>query len=306
MKLSYNVTGQKRKELVGIVSEALNAPVKYLGAPTFAYKIDSYRIDRDGMLTGPDNRDLEDALFQQGFETAEREYDVPDTYESGLGGIDATPSFEDLDMTEEEELGLGKKRREDSHGENGMSADDFPDIDQRHPGQYADPNTPYNPTMLKQADEWYQGELDRMAIEVPLTGFTPEKIDNLIKLINAKAPLLKAALGVVELPIRQSDADGGKLRFPWFIGMIDSDTANAYTLLIEKLCAAAKNKTRITAREREVDNPKYAMRCWLLSLGFIGDDYRQARKILLQSLHGNGAYKSTAKQGAEVGDDVSE
>jgi hypothetical protein len=52
-------------------------------------------------------------------------------------------------------------------------------------------------------------------------------------------------------------------------------------------------------------NPKYSMRCWLLSLGFIGDEYKQARKILLQNLHGNCAYKSTAKKGAEVQVDVS-
>lgn len=241
MKLSYNITGQKRKELVSIVSEALNAPVKYLGAPTFAYEVGNSHIDRNGTLTGADNRDLEDALHQQGFETAEREYDDPGTYESGLGSMGVM--------------------------------DDDPDI---------------------------------MAIEVPLTGFTPEKIDNLIRLVHAKSLLLKAALGVEELPIRQSDEDGGKLRFPWFIGMTDADTANAYALLIGKLCEAAKAKTRVTAREREVDNPKYAMRCWLLSLGFIGDEYKQARKILLQNLHGNGAYKSAARQGAEVQDDVSE
>lgn len=37
---------------------------------------------------------------------------------------DDSPDFEDLQMTEEEELGLGRKPREDYQGENGMQADD--------------------------------------------------------------------------------------------------------------------------------------------------------------------------------------
>ena len=37
------------------------------------------------------------------------------------------PDFEELQMTEGEELGLGKKRREDVQGENGMRADDCPE-----------------------------------------------------------------------------------------------------------------------------------------------------------------------------------
>lgn len=54
MKLSYNVTGAERKSLVAAISEELNAPTKYLGAPTFAYEIGDYHIDKAGTLTGPD------------------------------------------------------------------------------------------------------------------------------------------------------------------------------------------------------------------------------------------------------------
>lgn len=49
---------------------------------------------------------------------------VPDYSNSGPYGGDAIPDFEDLQMTEEEELGLGKRRRENWRGENGMQADD--------------------------------------------------------------------------------------------------------------------------------------------------------------------------------------
>lgn len=301
MRLSYNVTGPERKSLVSAISTVLNAPTKYLGAPTFAYELGSYHVDKTGTVTGPDNLDLEDSLHQQGFDADgdSRNYDEPDTYESGLGEmgaldehpdidqhhpgqyanpdapitdamqkqIDEVIAFEDLQMDGREELGLGRTRRENFQGENGMRADDIP-------------------------------EPDELVIEMPLTGFTPEKLDNLAKLVNAKAPLLKATLGTDDLPIKQT-AD--TLQFPWFKGTIDAEHAEAYATLVSLLCKTAIEKKRITAKEKDTGgNPKYAMRCFLLSLGFIGDEYKAARKILLSRLEGNSSWKGGKK--TEVAD----
>jgi hypothetical protein len=49
-------------------------------------------------------------------------------------------------------------------------------------------------------------------------------------------------------------------------------------------------------KQREVENPKYSFRCFLLGLGFIGDEYKAARKILLKNLDGSAAFKSGSKQ----------
>ena len=234
MKLSYNVTGMERKSLVRAICQALNTPVNYLGAPSFAYEFGGYYIDKAGTVTGPDNLELEDALHQQGFDAETREYDEPDTYESGLGGMGALPSI----GQPEEEL-----------------------------------------------------ESDRLVIEMPLDGFTPEKLDNLAKLVNAKAPLLKAALGTDALPIQQT-AD--TLKFPWFGDGLDADTIKAYASLIGMICATAKTQHRVIAREKDPENKKYAMRYWLLSLGFIGPEYRTSRKILLRNLSGNSSFKNGA------------
>lgn len=54
-----------------------------------------------------------------------------------------------------------------------------------------------------------------------------------------------------------------------------------------------KRQKRITAKDKEVANEKYAFRCFLLRLGFIGDGYKAARKILLKNLNDNTAWKST-------------
>ena len=54
----------------------------------------------------------------------------------------------------------------------------------------------------------------------------------------------------------------------------------------------ARNQKRITAREKATDNDKYAFRCFLLRLGFIGAEFKDERKILLRDLSGNSAFKS--------------
>ena len=84
------------------------------------------------------------------------------------------------------------------------------------------------------------------------------------------------------------------------------DEVAAYSRFIGALCAAAKKQKRVTAHEKAVDNEKYTFRCFLLRLGFIGDEYKQVRKILLKNLAGNSAFKSGAKKNTEVCDDVSE
>jgi hypothetical protein len=142
---------------------------------------------------------------------------------------------------------------------------------------------------------------DRLTIEVPLTGFTPEKLDNLAKLVSAKAALLKAALGTDNLPIKQT-AD--TLLFPWFRSEygndIDAAHAEAYMALVSLLCKTALAKQRVTAKEREVaGSPKYAMRCFLLAIGMIGGEYKAARKILLSRLEGNSSWKNGKK--VEIG-----
>ena len=86
---------------------------------------------------------------------------------------------------------------------------------------------------------------DELVIEMPLTGFTPEKLDNLAKLVTAKESLLKAALGAPDLPIQQTE---NTLRFPWFKGNLDSDSVHAYTTLITKLCETAKEKQRVVPK----------------------------------------------------------
>ncbi|NLB18075.1 MAG: hypothetical protein GX825_04935 [Syntrophomonadaceae bacterium] len=62
MEFKFNVTGARRKEIVMAISEILNTTPEYKGAPTFAYEVGCYRIDRAGMLTGVDSWELIEEL----------------------------------------------------------------------------------------------------------------------------------------------------------------------------------------------------------------------------------------------------
>ena len=124
---------------------------------------------------------------------------------------------------------------------------------------------------------------------------------NLTKLLDAKGSLIKKALGIDALPIEIGE---NRVSFPWFKELPEPDAVQAYTHFIAALCEMSRNQKRVTVTEREVENEKYAFRCFLLRLGFIGAEYKTDRKILLKNLSGSSAFKSGQKGGA--GDEISE
>lgn len=67
MEITYNVTGEKRKALVKAVSSFTGDPVAYQNAPTFAFAIGSYTVDKNGILIGPANDQLLQALAARNF-----------------------------------------------------------------------------------------------------------------------------------------------------------------------------------------------------------------------------------------------
>jgi hypothetical protein len=267
MKLSYNVTGSERKRLAAAMGGILGSEPKYLGAPSFAYEVGGYRVDKSGTLTGPDDLDLEDSLHQAGFDPdgGTREYDEDDTRESGLGGLGAR--------------------------------DEVPDIDQHHPGRYVNPDAPITETMQRQLDEVLAfedpgtdgREETGLVVEMPRASFTDAALDNLKRLIESKSKLIRKALGAETLGLIITD---DKVRFPWFSDGDDPEAVDAYTRFVAALCDMARSQKRVTAKEKETSNDKYAFRCFLLRLGFVGDEYKSVRKILLRNLSGNSAFKA--------------
>lgn len=237
MTMNFNLSGAQRKDLVTAIGQILEAKPQYLGAPSFAYQVAEYHIDKYGTVTGPDNNELANALRERGIIT-------------------------DTEAEAAEEFAY-EARGENDEADNAAA----------------------------------------LTIEIPLAGFCPAKLDNLCKLVTAKETLLKAAFGAADLPIQVTDET---IKFPWF-GETTPEETQAYAAFVSLLCETAKTKKRVTAKDKPLDgSPKYAMRCFLLSLGFIGDEYKTARKILLSRLEGNSSWKNGKKAEEVSGDEVSE
>ena len=124
-----------------------------------------------------------------------------------------------------------------------------------------------------------------LTVEIPLDKVA---VGNLTKLLDAKGNLIRKALGITDLRIEVLE---DRVAFPWFY-QVDTDSAAAYTHFISALCEMSRNAKRVTATEKPVDNEKYAFRCFLLRLGFIGSEYKMERKILLKNLTGSSAFKN--------------
>jgi len=235
MTIRFNVTGKDRKALVAAISEVLNTPVDYLGAPSFNYLVGGYHIDKEGTLTGEDNRDLITRLAA--FPPASEEYAAP------LAEAGETPA----ETTEAETAA---------------------------------------PSEAETVE--IETAADRIIIEMPWEDFTPETFDNLCKLVNSKAPLIKKVLGVEDLPIPVIE---NRIQFPWFPACEAADLA-AYTQFVVALCNTAKEKKRVTARAQETyENEKFALRVWLIGLGLIGKEYGVARKLMLKNLSGDSSWR---------------
>ena len=101
-------------------------------------------------------------------------------------------------------------------------------------------------------------------------------------MIEGKQTLFKHAFRAEQLEVVITR---NQVSFPWFPLASESDVANAYTEFISKLCELAIKLKRVSLKDKEVENEKYAHSdVSFLRLGFIGDDSKLARRILLQNL----------------------
>ena len=129
---------------------------------------------------------------------------------------------------------------------------------------------------------------DKLTIVIPGESLTDTALENLQKITANKQTLFQRAFRMDSTEIEITDE---KINFTWFPYTTDSDEIAAYTQFISRLCDMARDAKRVSSKPTETDNDKYAFRCFLLRLGFIGKEYKTARKILLRNLTGNSAFR---------------
>ena len=207
MLINYQVTGAERKRLVKTIASYTDCDAQYLGAPTFAYRVDGFTIDRDGAILFDDSIDSE---------TVEKLLDL-----------------------------------------------------------------------LR--NEGFESESGDMTISVPVEFDRQQTYDKVTALISSKQTLIKQALGTDELPVELTDKG---FDFAWFSANATPAEQTAYRQFVAALVKTAAGLKRVNPTERKVENGKYEFRCFLLRLSFIGNEFKQSRKILLSNFEGSSAYKS--------------
>jgi len=129
---------------------------------------------------------------------------------------------------------------------------------------------------------------DKLTIAIPRESLTDTALENLQKITANKQTLFQRAFRMDSTEIEITDE---KINFTWFPYTVDGDDIAAYTQFISRLCDMARDAKRVSSKPTETDNDKYAFCCFLLRLGFIGKEYKTARKILLRNLTGNSAFR---------------
>ncbi len=138
------------------------------------------------------------------------------------------------------------------------------------------------------AEEKSEGDKPTLTISLPADAANTDILKNLIA---SKRTLIKKALDAATTEITVTEE---KIEFPWFDRELEPEETKAYTRFFSALCKLSKELNRCGGIEHTVENEKYAFRCFILRLGFIGTDYKEDRKILLKNLSGNSAFKSGA------------
>ena len=132
-------------------------------------------------------------------------------------------------------------------------------------------------TMSALADIWYKSQNASY-------GRDHHYNDSRYHMLNYHATFTK---GTIEFRLFQFDAPADGKRNGLHAGQL-----KAYIQLCLALSQMAKEVKTASPKPQQNENPKYAMRTWLLRLGFIGDEFKTAREILTKRLAGDTAFRT--------------
>lgn len=131
-------------------------------------------------------------------------------------------------------------------------------------------------TMAQLADIWYTSHGASY-------GRNQHYNDSRYHMLNLHATFTK---GTVEFRLFQFDEPTAERR-----GGIHAGQLKSYIQLCLALSQMAKDVRTASPKPQQNENPKYAMRTWLLRLGFIGEEFATARDFLTRNLSGDTAFR---------------
>ena len=131
-------------------------------------------------------------------------------------------------------------------------------------------------------------KVDAYTITVPFDSADTLLEYRITKLINAKSKLFMKAFNADKLDFEIKD---DTITFKWLSGDATPEMIQASMKFFSLLVKLVKEGNSVKCKEREIHSEKYAMRCFLVRLGFIGDEFKKDRKLLMQNLSGSSAFR---------------
>ena len=170
--------------------------------------------------------------------------------------------------------------------------------------------------------------IDGLEVTLPLEGHTGATLRNLVNMLSSKQHLILKAFKLTEPLMDGTFAEGlsfkeistfeefqkaidelGEERIPGLTFDFEKETftikLKAETMEADQIAAfqdlaafinkSALKQKRASFKQAQDDNPKYALRTWLIRLGMNGSEYKTTRKVLLANLEGSGAFRKAGK-----------
>lgn len=307
-----------RKVLAQAIAEEIHADVRYLGTPSYAYRVGAYTIDRDAAIHGDDFEPLRAFLLQHEYITAgtilnesgadaaqDEAGEIPEgTSEEAQEASPAIDSKESVGMIEQEEVHSDSEIPESTQddfkevGEAGLACDDYTATTTF---KFAETDTPQ--IIINYLRMLYA----RQDLIAAMTGSKLLRLDEeVITLLNELKPnSFEAISKIVQDEARLNMISGLEMQSDRLTLIFESNINHDAPLrswlvmLCKSLEVARKakhvNAKRVTPAEDEM---KYCCHTWLMQLQMGGPDFKEDRKALLGHLSGYAAFRSNAKMEA--------
>lgn len=298
MKYALNI--DNRKDLIKKIEALTGLKSRYTMMPRCAYEIGAFTVEKDGSLTVANDADqnvIDALLAEQMIIPASNNDDESETDAPADGDyveIDVTiiSDTDELDMAETEQTDESETATEEDQPE--------------------------------QTDQPDNGLPLNTEISFSLTDHTVQSLTNLISMIHSRGALIsKATAGefyadqtlvdeitghefrsIYELIafIREWEETNPELKgiyfaddkiiFSGFGSAPDAEHVQTFTKLAAAMNRMAITQKRVQAKDVDDSNEKYAMRIWLVRIGFGGAEYKADRRILMEHLTGHTAFRN--------------
>jgi len=153
-------------------------------------------------------------------------------------------------------------------------------------------------------------EIERVEIVLPLEGHSLGSLKTLINMVSSKQVLIKNSFKLDKTLIEEEvteklntaedlnefkealTSENIKMDNENISFILNTDLARTVSIFFGLLNEKSKELRYASPKPTITDNEKYAFRTWLMRLGMVGDEYKEARKELLENLSGNSAFRN--------------